>query len=667
MQPCSLAWAGAPDRPAAAPGATPMPVVRRLNFPSKSSISRLLAAVGAWLCLVVMVLVAGGVAYVWSERHGFDRLDDAAARQLDLYASVLENELGKQAYLPALLDGDLEVEALLRAPMNGALREAVNRELSRFSVISGINAAFVLDALGTVAASSDSYLSESSVGRDFSKRPFVTDALGGEESRHFESNPQTGAPEYYFARPVVREGQVWGVVVVRISLAPMESTWEDLAFRLESEKPLVVDDQGLVIISSVPAWKFKTMAPAGWTKGHSMLPLVPDTLGCCEWPWLTPASAGGSGSQLARLRVSADAPPISVVVHERAVPRFGWRLLIFSNAAEVWHTARLAAWGAGAISASAGLLLLYWLQRRRVIAQKLAARLALQQAYDDLERTVQQRTRELQMSNSELQHEINERKHAETVLRQAQEELVQAEKLALLGEMSASISHEVGQPLTALRALAENAKLLLDRGQGDRVADNLRSITGLVERMGRITAQLKSFARKTRVADHPVRLNVAVHAAQEMLSWRLRAEDVEVELDLIAELHVRCDENRLEQVLVNLMANAADAMQGRQAKRITVRSWMHAGRAWVRITDSGPGIPNDLRAHLFEPFFTTKPAGAGLGLGLVISANIVKEFGGELRAVPVEQGAAFEFDLPLEPSSGQEQQQQPQQQERQHV
>jgi C4-dicarboxylate-specific signal transduction histidine kinase len=596
-----------------------------------------------------MALACAAIAYVWSERQGFERLDDAAARQLDLYASVIENELGKQAYLPALLDGNRDIESLLRAPMNGALREGVNRELTRFSVTSGINAAFVLDALGTVVASSDGYLDDSSVGQDFSRRPYVAQAMGGDEARHFESNSQTGAPEYFFARPVVREGQVWGVVVVRISLAPMESTWEDLAFRLESEKPLVVDDQGLVIISSVPAWKFKTMAPAGWAKGRSMLPLVPDdSLGCCDWPWLTPATGAAVGSQLARLRVSADAPPISVVVHERAVPRFGWRLLIFSNAAEVWRTARLAGWSAGAIAASLGLLLLYWLQRRRVIAHKLSTRLALQRAYDDLERTVQQRTRELQASNSDLQHEINERRHAETVLRQAQEGLVQAEKLALLGQMSASISHEVGQPLTALRALSENARLLLERGQSDLVADNLRSITGLIERMGRITAQLKSFARKTRVSMHPVRLNVAVHAAQEMLSWRLRAEGVEVEVDLAAELQVRCDENRLEQVLVNLLANALDALQGRDTKRIAIRSWPQGDRAMVRITDSGPGIPSDLREHLFEPFFTTKPAGAGLGLGLVISANIVKEFGGELRAVPVEQGAAFEFDLPIE-------------------
>ena len=114
-----------------------MPVVRRLNFPSKSSISRLLAAVGAWLCLVVMALVAGGIAYVWSERHGFDRLDDAAARQLDLYASVLENELGKQAYLPALLDGDLEVEALLRAPHNRARRVSVHPGICRVNVNYG--------------------------------------------------------------------------------------------------------------------------------------------------------------------------------------------------------------------------------------------------------------------------------------------------------------------------------------------------------------------------------------------------------------------------------------------------------------------------------------------------------------------------------------------------
>jgi two-component system C4-dicarboxylate transport sensor histidine kinase DctB len=279
--------------------------------------------------------------------------------------------------------------------------------------------------------------------------------------------------------------------------------------------------------------------------------------------------------------------------------------------------ARAAAWGAGAIVAAASLLMVVVLQRRRVISQKLAARAALQRAHDELEIKVQQRTAEL----------------------------VQAGKLALLGQLSAGISHELGQPLTALRALADNGRLLLERGRTEQVVENLRSIAGLSERMGRITAQLKAFVRKAPTTIGPVRLVDAVTDAQQLLATRLHAEQVELRVEVPPALHVLCDAYRLEQVLANLMVNAADAMRSSATKQLTIRAALTGERVVVSVVDSGPGIAPPLRERLFEPFFTTKPPGEGLGLGLVISAHIVEEFGGVLRAVDVPSGAVFEFDL----------------------
>jgi two-component system C4-dicarboxylate transport sensor histidine kinase DctB len=445
---------------------------------------------------------------------------------------------------------------------------------------------------------------------------------------------------------VTRGRRIVAVIVACSGLEPMEATWSASAFRADSEKPLVVDENGVVIISSVPEWKFRTMSPlAGRDRDRLMQAgLYPKRAG--EPLGLKVERELPHGAKLVSLRRTADEPVVSKVVHERPVARFGWRLLILSDADEVWRSARYAAWGAGALMAFAGVLLAYMLQRRRVIAQKLATRAALQRANDELERKVEERTAQLQATNVELLHEVAERRHAEDVLRQAQEKLVQAGKLALLGQMSAGISHEIGQPLTALRALSENARLLLARGLTNDVAENLASISDVAERMGRINAQLKSFARKAPGEHSRVNVANAIANACLLLQARLKGEDVHVQVEASDALMAHCDAIRLEQVLVNLMVNAIDAMSGQADKRLVVAARATGERIVVRVTDNGPGIPASLRERLFEPFFTTKPVGEGLGLGLVISANIVMEFGGALRAVEAQQGAAFEFELP---------------------
>jgi two-component system C4-dicarboxylate transport sensor histidine kinase DctB len=262
----------------------------------------------------------------------------------------------------------------------------------------------------------------------------------------------------------------------------------------------------------------------------------------------------------------------------------------------------------------------------------------LQQAHDQLERQVDERTRELRTTNDELKRQIAQRL-------QAEDELMQAGKLAALGQMSAGISHEIDQPLTALRALSRNTALLLQSGRTQAVADNLKLIDDMAERMGRITLQLKSFARKGGSIAQPVDLAAAVDNVLLLLEHRLRAERIDVRKDVPRELEVRADTNRLEQVLLNLFTNALDAMASTPEKRLAISARIEDDRVVVQVADSGEGMPEANLDRLFEPFFTTKPAGQGLGLGLVISSKIVREFGGTLKAERAEQGMVFEFDL----------------------
>lgn len=251
---------------------------------------------------------------------------------------------------------------------------------------------------------------------------------------------------------------------------------------------------------------------------------------------------------------------------------------------------------------------------------------------------MQARTRELQETNGALQTQIAQRQ-------QAEDELVQAGKLAVLGQLSAGLAHELNQPLTALAALAGNTPRLMEAGRADAVRRNLRSIELAVERMAKLTRQLKGFARRADGMLETVTLAHAVGNALLLLEHRLREAEVQLDLQIPEGLALRCDGTRLEQVLVNLFANAIDAMAEAPQRRITVQARREGRRVLIAVSDTGCGVSEALRERLFEPFFTTKPAGQGLGLGLVISAQIVREFGSHLQAEPGPQGMSLRFDV----------------------
>ena len=270
-------------------------------------------------------------------------------------------------------------------------------------------------------------------------------------------------------------------------------------------------------------------------------------------------------------------------------------------------------------------------QRQRAVRQKLASQAALQAAHDSLESTVVARTAQL---------------------RAAQNELVHAGKMSALGEMSAGMVHELNQPLTALRTLSESAGILLEQGRPDDVRGNLQRIGAMVDRLARLTAQLKTFAHKgdgTRVA---VPLARGIADARALLAQVLKEAEVTVDVDLQpAALGVMADEAVLGSVFVNLMKNAIDAMRAVPRRTLRIEARSRDGRALVSFSDTGQGIRADILPRLFEPFVTTKPAGAGLGLGLVISAQLVRGLGGSLRATNREEGGAcFTVDLPVAPA-----------------
>jgi two-component system C4-dicarboxylate transport sensor histidine kinase DctB len=607
---------------------------------------------------VLVLAVAGGVlGYRWSERAGLAQLADLTSQRQELYALALEAELARYAYLPSLIAIDADILAPIEQPASAEARERASRRLARINARAGSVQILLATPGGRLLASSDSRRVSGAVGTDAAMEAALSKDIVAD---FFAANAGDGTTDYCFVHDIQRAGSVRGRVVVKVNLGPLEATWVDLGLRSQSDKVLVVDENGVVILSSVLAWKYRTLgaahrgaAPAQARYASAkLLPLDIDmNVGVERGASLVRVAIEGSSS-------ASKAPQLAM---ERPIVPLAARLLTLADPSEPLRAARATAWGGAAGGACLGLLALYAAYRRRSVHQLLQAGVDLRRAHDQLERQVDERTSELRAANEELMRQIAQRKQAEN-------ELIQASKLAVLGQMSAGISHEINQPLTALRALSRNTLLLFEGGRGQAVVDNLRMIDAMAERMGRIVTQLKSFARKSVGAGGTaaagtgagagvgtgavvggaaaVDLAAAVRDALLLLEHRIRAEGVQVELVIAPGTFVNADLTRLEQVLLNLATNAVDAMQGSAQRRLRITAEPQGERTLVAVSDTGAGMDDASLQRVFEPFFTSKPAGEGLGLGLVISQTLVREFGGTLRAQRGRVGMRFEFDLP---------------------
>ncbi|CAM3958244.1 sensor histidine kinase [Roseateles saccharophilus] len=594
-------------------------------------LSRLPSRPGFYFFLTGLLMVLGFVlAHRLSERSGREQLSALSTERLELYASNLAAELGRHASLPSLLAIDPTLQALMLAPDSAERRHAASQMLARVNVRAGTNQIFVADGQGQVLSASETLTPPAR----------LAEALVQDRRHFFAADPNTGSTDFYLLHPLRQGGRTAGVIVVRFNLAPLEATWIDLGLRSQGERILVADDQDVVIMSSVQAWKYAVLDHADPSRRKALQASAryPQSIG----PDLElPASLEVHQGQQVQLPLPGARP---MLAQQRQIVPLGLRLVALSDLTEVKQRAQIAAWGGAAFGASVGLAALYLASRRRALRQLTKAQTELQQAHGQLEQLVDSRTAELRQTNDALKSQIAQRLQTEG-------ELLQASKLAVLGQMSAGLSHEVNQPLTALRALARNSIRLLESGRNDAVAANLQIMDDMVERMSQITRQLKNFARKAdEQAVGSTALLDCVRNALLLLEHRSRTLNLQTEVDVPAGLRVRAEANRLEQVLVNLFGNAIDAMQRESERRLRVQVVAEdAGRrALVRVQDSGAGLSEADLQRLFEPFFTTKPAGEGLGLGLVISAKIVHEFGGRLRAERLEQGMSFEFDLAVE-------------------
>lgn len=597
---------------------------------------------GLSLMLLLVCAALAAVAYRYAEDAAIDRLRLSGAQRLDTYAAGLEHLLSKYDFLPGTFELNKDVIALLRQPDDEALRRDVNIYLERVNRLAGSTSIYIVNLKGVTQAASNWRAPDSYVGDYIAFRPYIREALRGMPGGFYGVGTTRGEPGYYFARGIYHEGRMLGVATVKVNIESLEASWAEAG-----GKALLTDPHGVVFLSSVPEWKYRTLAP--------LTPAARQELEQSRQYFshaLTPLGLREVRALDARARIVTGPPPATgpMLSQSRGLVTRNWQMVYLSDLAPARASARAAALLTVLSEALAVMLVLYARQRHRLGRQRQRAREDLQRAYDQLETLVADRTASLEQITRELRDENAVRRQAEEQLRKAQSELVQAGKMAVLGQLSAGITHELNQPLTALRTMADNARVLIERGRHADASANLATISQLVERMGQLTGQLRQFARKSDTRPSAVPVADAVTAALFLVERRIAQERVGFRMATHPrDLYALCDSNRLQQVLVNLFSNALDAMEmaGSVSRQLVVEAGREGARVLIAVTDSGPGIPEDVRAHLFEPFFTTKPQGKGLGLGLAISEQIVRESGGRLRAEsPPEGGARFIIDLP---------------------
>ncbi|MDU9408736.1 MULTISPECIES: sensor histidine kinase [Pseudomonas] len=570
-----------------------------------------------WRSLVLLALLLAPLlwpVHFLAERYYREVLIEQNRQTLDLYVANLLGTLRRYEVLPQIL-GDLPgLRAALHAPEDPAALDNANRLLARVKSQTGADVIYLMNPRGVTLAASNWDKPDSFVAGNFAFRPYFREALAGRLGRFFGLGTTSGKRGYYFAYPVREDEHNIGALVVKVDLDHTETLWGNTP-----EQLLVTDTNGVVILTSRPDWRF-----------HSSRPLdrVEQSAIAANQPYPTQAPP------------LLDIDPNAWLTQSRALEETGWTVSILAPRILLDRPVRSAvAVGAAALLALLLLLGLLILRRRHYLE-----RIALDaRAKAELEQRVAERTHDLELLNSRLKQEVLEREQAQQELVRAQDELVQAGKLSALGTMSASISHELNQPLGAIRSYAENASTLLDHQRSDDARANLKLISELTERMASIITHLRSFARRDRHAPERVALQPALDDALALLAKRRRAMDVELIRDLPdATLWVQAGETRLRQVLGNLLGNALDALIDKAPpRRIWISIELQAEHLHLLLRDNGPGFSPESLARAREPFFTTKTSAQGLGLGLAICDSLVRALDGELLLANHPAGGAL--------------------------
>lgn len=567
------------------------------------------------LLIIAGTALAAILAIRHAERQALEEDASRANQQLALYANSLHTLIDRYRALPAVLALDPQLRSALAGPVDASQQAALNLKLEKINGAAQSSTLELLDRSGLAVAASNWRLPSSYVGHNYGFRPYFSQTRTHGTGRFYAVGVTSGIPGYFLSSAVLGDnGEFLGAMVVKLEFPELEREWSQ-----GSDTLLVSDARGIIFIANQPGWRYRALRPLSasdlaeikTTRQYDKQSLVPLTH--------LPLRRFDDNSDLRR--VEGPQGTADYLWESLPLTTEGWTLHLLRRPQVAFEDLRNAALAAAGVWLALVFLLLFLNQRWRLAKVR-------QRNREELERLVEERTRDL---------------------RTAQEGLVQSAKLAALGQMSAALAHEINQPLTAQRMQLATLRLLLEHGRVDDAYKALKPVDDMLTRMAALTGHLKTFARKSPSGLRE-RLDLAtvVDQSLQLLDARLRDEQVSLVLHLTRPAWVRGDAIRLEQVLINLLRNALDAMQGKACKRLEIRLEADEQLWRLSVSDNGGGIAEEYLGQVFDPFFTTKPVGDGLGLGLAVSFAIVHESGGRLSAENGDNGAVFSLTLPID-------------------
>ncbi|BFN15140.1 ATP-binding protein [Marinobacter sp. RI1] len=591
--------------------------------------------------VVVILVVIMLLSWLLGGWYGYRQLEQEALQEAFRYRQLVANELNRYLPVPALIAEHPLLADALKQPNDAVTLLRANEQMQRMATIVGGSDIYLMDLSGMTIAANNFGQPDTFVGNNYAFRPYFYQAVRtGESVAYFALGSRSLERGLYFTHPVRdQRGNMLGVVAIKVLVHELESQWHRPESSQQAEM-VVLDGDGISFLSSRSQWLYRDFRPGNDAEKanriHQRYPereLRPVDFSISGRPW-------GLAEESARIQLRDNDRVGTYLTVQIGLPRLDWILLVLTETRSVlWVRAGFVA--AGLALFLAGFLTWLYLRERYRRERELALR------GEQLERRVAQRTADLKRSNDQLLGEIQERERAQTELRETQQELIQAAKLAVLGQMSAGLNHEINQPLTAIQGYARNSRKFLERGATDMVDANLAEIVGLCDKMAELIRQFKVFARKSEGPPSIVDLRLAVDAALKIIRAQNSSTGIEMRWHR-PDQPVMChgDLIRIEQVMVNLMANAVQALEGRDDPAIDIMIDDDGDHWRCRVRDNGHGLPGNTE-QVFEPFFTTRSVKQGLGLGLSISRQIVEALGGSLVGHNRNDGPGAEFVLKL--------------------
>jgi two-component system C4-dicarboxylate transport sensor histidine kinase DctB len=577
------------------------------------------------MMLIIGLLLTLRVTYWYLLEQGTTSIAEQSEKQINELVIFIDNALSHYENIPAVLAQNPILEQGLLDQRNPQTIEKLNAYLSELQQVTESSDIYLTDALGVAIAASNWDVPNSFINHDYSFRPYFIDAISGKSGRYYAVGTSSNKRGFYFANPVYHRGVVLGVVVVKVDISLIEQQSSGIAIASQYEF-MISDPDNIVFLSSINSWRFNSLTPLTQAKRfalNSSKRYANRPIGELS---VSPLFMLGNSDTKQVYKISSSEGHAKYLERHQLMPNANWNVHILTPMKPLYESLPPIMLLAATLYLLLTLFILYSIERRKNLRR-------MHQAQNLLEQRVKERTLDLEQANTQL--------------KDTQDELIQAAKLTVIGSLSASINHELNQPLAALRSYAQNTQTFIGRNMIEDASSNIKIMIELTDRLADIIGQFKSFTRKSQGKDNATEINQSIEQALTIVQPEMDKQGVKLSLKLLTgKCQIWGDSVRLQQVLVNLISNAIVAMQQSTERQLQIEVYCDS-KVNISIQDSGPGVRESQMNKIFEPYYTTSER-QGLGLGLSISQRIIESMQGSITVEnAIHCGAIFHIILPL--------------------